>query len=99
MNANVRIALPTGDSVALSLYQLVTEEAIDRALFSAHGHSGQSQWVYGSVVSNFITNSSVPLLIVQDLPQPLERQQHVQANRSEALYRPIESGSMVTARP
>lgn len=93
---HVEIALPIGDSVALALHRLVAEEAIDLALFSAHGHSAQSQWVYGSVVSNFIANGSVPLLIVQDLPRPLRDQQQIAPPRRSALYRPIESASIVT---
>jgi hypothetical protein len=35
---------------------------------SAHGYSGNDQWPYGSMASNFILYSKVPLLIVQDLP-------------------------------
>jgi nucleotide-binding universal stress UspA family protein len=70
--------LPVSDSIELALHQLVADEAVDLVLFSAHGQSGQSQWPYGSVVSNFITNGSAPLLIVQDMPQALDQQSHAQ---------------------
>lgn len=96
LDAHVQTALPVGDSVALALHTLVAKEEIDLAIFSAHGHSAQSQWAYGSVVSNFITNGSIPLLIIQDLPQSLARQQQTTPDRRKALHRPIESAPTTT---
>jgi nucleotide-binding universal stress UspA family protein len=81
----VHVALPVGDNVALTLHQLVTDEAADLVLLSAHGHSAQSQWPYGSLVGNFITHGSVPLLIVQDLPQPVGEQPGFQTPRRQPL--------------
>jgi nucleotide-binding universal stress UspA family protein len=82
----VRTVLPVGDNVALTLHEMVREEAVDLLLFSAHGHSSQSQWAYGSVVSNFIAYGAVSLLIVQDLPQPLSQERELQAPRRQTLY-------------
>lgn len=82
----VRTALPVSDNVALTLHRLVTDEAVDLVLLSAHGATAQSQWPYGSLVSNFITNGSVPLLIVQDLPQALNQQPQVRYPLRQALH-------------
>lgn len=85
IDASVQTALPVGDSVALELHRLVAEEAIDLVVFSAHGQSSHSQWVYGSVVSNFIANGSAPLLVVQDLPRLSEQQPQRQFAPRQAL--------------
>ncbi|HSM55031.1 MAG TPA: universal stress protein [Candidatus Sulfomarinibacteraceae bacterium] len=85
IHANVQTALPVGDSVALELHRLVADEAIDLVLFSAHGQTSHTQWVYGSVVSNFIANGSAPLLVVQDLPRLSEQQPHRQFTPRQAL--------------
>jgi hypothetical protein len=37
-------------------------------ILSAHGYSGEAKWSYGSVTNRFITDGTMPLLIVQDLP-------------------------------
>lgn len=86
ITADVETALPVGDSVALALHQLVREEAVDLVLLSAHGRTAQSQWPYGSVPGNFIANGSVPLLIVQDLPQPVSPQLQAEHSRRQALH-------------
>jgi nucleotide-binding universal stress UspA family protein len=56
------------DRAAAALHDLVEEQHIDIVALSAHGHSGNHQWPYGSLVNNFILYGRVPLLIVQDLP-------------------------------
>jgi nucleotide-binding universal stress UspA family protein len=84
--AGVQTLLPVGDSVPVALHELAEAEDADLVLLSAHGHSAQSQWPYGSVVHNFIGNGAGNLLIVQDLPQPLHRQP-ADAPQREALYR------------
>ena len=66
---DVQIHLITSDHTAAALYQVVEQEHIDMVAFSAHGYSGKHQWPYGSVVNSFITYGTIPLLIVQDLPQ------------------------------
>lgn len=97
IDARVQLAFPVADSVALALHRLVAEQEIDLAIFSAHGHSAQSQWAYGSVVSNFITNGSAPLLIIQDLPQSPERRRQTEPSHRKALYRPLDSAPLIPA--
>jgi nucleotide-binding universal stress UspA family protein len=65
---DVQTLLLTSDNAAASLHELAEKESIDMVALSAHGYSGNIQWPYGSMVSNFILYSKVPLLIVQDLP-------------------------------
>jgi nucleotide-binding universal stress UspA family protein len=65
--AQVRMLL--SDHVAAPLHELANEEKIDLVLLTAHGYSALTRWPYGSVVSNFITYGTTPLLIIQDLPR------------------------------
>lgn len=83
----VQTLLPIAGNVPLALHRLVAAQAIDLVLLSAHGHSAQSQWPYGSVVRNFITHGTASLLIVQDLPQPLRPRPPADAPRRETLHR------------
>jgi nucleotide-binding universal stress UspA family protein len=78
--------LITSDNAAVALHQLEEQEHIDMVTLSAHGHSGNHQWPYGSMVNNFILYGKVPLLIVQDLPArqeptPLELSSKERAER------------------
>jgi nucleotide-binding universal stress UspA family protein len=68
----VQTHLIISDNAAVALHQLAEQEDIDIVTLSAHGYSGNLQWPYGSMVNNFIMNSKVPLLIVQDLPAKQE---------------------------
>ena len=56
------------DSVTTTLHSLVEQQAVDLVILCAHGYSGQAQWPYGSVATNFIMYGTTPLLIWQDLP-------------------------------
>jgi nucleotide-binding universal stress UspA family protein len=60
--------LLTSDNAMAAIHDLVEQEHIEMVALSAHGYSGNNQWPYGSLVNNFILYSTVPLLIVQDLP-------------------------------
>ncbi len=64
----VKTHLITSDNPAVALHGLVEQEHIDMVALNAHGHSGNNQWPYGSMVINLILYGNVPLLIVQDLP-------------------------------
>ena len=89
MGSGVETLLPVSDNVALALQNMVADKAVDLVLLSAHGHSAQGQWTFGNVVTNFVFHGSVPLLVVQDLPQLLSRQASVPALefvRREALH-------------
>jgi nucleotide-binding universal stress UspA family protein len=65
---NVQTRLLVSDNVATSLQDLIEQESVDLLVLSAHGYSGTPRWLYGSITNRFITESNVPLLIVQDLP-------------------------------
>jgi nucleotide-binding universal stress UspA family protein len=82
----VQSHLITSDNAAVALHQLEEQEHVDLVTLSAHGHSGNHQWPYGSMVNNFILHGKVPLLIVQDLPArqeppPLELSSKERAER------------------
>ncbi len=68
LDADVETHLLVSDSAALALHQLVDQQEVDLVILSAHGHSGEAQWPYGSIALNFIVYGTTPLLIVQDLP-------------------------------
>ncbi len=65
---NVQTRLLVSDNVAATLQNLSEQEQIDLLIMSAHGYSGEAKWPYGGVANRFITDGTVPLLIVQDLP-------------------------------
>jgi nucleotide-binding universal stress UspA family protein len=83
---DVQTQLLTSDNAAAVLHELVQQEHIDMVALSAHGYSGNNQWPYGSMVSNFILYSKVPLLIVQDLPTREETSQVDMATRERIKY-------------
>jgi nucleotide-binding universal stress UspA family protein len=65
--------LRVSEDVALTLHEMVDEEAVDLLIMSAHGYSGQTKWPYGSITTSFIEYGSVPMLVVQDLkPEEIE---------------------------
>jgi nucleotide-binding universal stress UspA family protein len=64
----VQTHLLVSDNVAATIQSFSEQEQIDLLILSAHGYSGEAKWPYGSVTNRFITNGTVPLLIVQDLP-------------------------------
>jgi len=59
--------LTSNNNVMNVLHELVEEENVDLVLLCAHGRACKGRWPYGSVVSDFITNGTTPLLIFQDL--------------------------------
>jgi nucleotide-binding universal stress UspA family protein len=68
LSGEVEARVLVSNHVAATLHELVEHEMMDLVVLSAHGHSGLTQWPYGSVVISFITFGPTPLLIVQDLP-------------------------------
>lgn len=75
---NAQIQLLVSDNVATTLENVTKQEQIDLLILSAHGYSGEARWPYGSITNRFITDSTIPLLIVQDLQwssTPLEKDQ------------------------
>jgi len=67
--ANVQTRLLVSDNIAATIQNFSEQEQIDLLILSAHGYSGEAKWPYGSVTNRFITDGTMPLLIVQDLPQ------------------------------
>lgn len=53
---------------AAALHRLVADEQADLVLLSAHGHSGQRYWPYGSLATSFMLHGTTPLLVMQDIP-------------------------------
>jgi nucleotide-binding universal stress UspA family protein len=62
-----QIRLLRKDNIIGGLHDMEREEEVDLVLLSAHGHSGESRWPYGSVGISFIAYGTSPLLIVQDM--------------------------------
>ncbi|MBK8048191.1 MAG: universal stress protein [Anaerolineales bacterium] len=62
------LQIEVGASVAAKLHEVVEQANADLVVLSAHGHSCQRQWSYGSVTISFIAYGTTPLLILQDLP-------------------------------
>jgi nucleotide-binding universal stress UspA family protein len=73
---DVQTRVLVSEHVFSTLHELVDQEKIGLVFLSAHGYSGQTRWLYGSLVISFIVYGATPLLIVQDVPadriQPTE---------------------------
>ena len=70
LDAETRLLV--SDNTAETLHKLVEEEKIDLVVMSAHGYSGKTEWSYGSLVINFISYGTTPLLILQDSPERIK---------------------------
>jgi nucleotide-binding universal stress UspA family protein len=64
----VQTRVLVSEHVFSTLHELADQERIDLVFLSAHGYSGQTRWLYGSLVISFIVYGATPLLIVQDVP-------------------------------
>jgi nucleotide-binding universal stress UspA family protein len=78
---SVATRLLISDHVAYALNDLADQEHVDLVLLSAHGHSGDMRWPYGSLVASFVAYGSSPLLIFQD--SPLDQAAPAQAEASD----------------
>jgi len=65
---DVQTCVLVSEHVFSTLHELVDQEKIGLVFLSAHGYSGQTRWLYGSLVISFIVYGATPLLIVQDVP-------------------------------
>jgi nucleotide-binding universal stress UspA family protein len=83
LTAHVQTHLLVSDNVAATIQGFSEQEQIDLLILSAHGYSGEAKWPYGGVTNRFITDGTMPLLIVQDLPHesPETAQDNVTARR------------------
>ncbi len=62
-----QLHIEVNQHVAAKLHSMVGQVGADLVILCAHGASGQPQWPYGNVATNFITYGTTPLLIWQDL--------------------------------
>lgn len=67
LTGNIRTHVLVSDNVAESLHDLANDENVDLVALSAHGYSGKTKWIYGSVANTFIDYGTTTVLIVQDL--------------------------------
>jgi nucleotide-binding universal stress UspA family protein len=63
------IVLREAHQVARTLHEIVTDSGADFVVLSAHGHSGQACWRYGSIALSFIVYGTTPLMIMQDISE------------------------------
>ena len=56
------------------LLELSQREQVDLVVLSAHGAACDPARVFGSVTEHLLTHSRIPVLVLQDLPPELERQ-------------------------
>lgn len=55
--------------VAPALHQISNDEHVDLVVLSAHGHTSNMAWPYGSLVASFIAHGNTSVMIVQDMQQ------------------------------
>lgn len=63
----VRTHLRVANHVAPALREIADEGDADLVVVTAHGFSGDDEWLYGGVTGSLIAHSSRPLLVLQDL--------------------------------
>ena len=94
---DVKTHLIISDNAPLAIHQIVDQEKIDMVALNAHGYSGNAQWPYGSMVTNFILYGKVPLLIVQDHPNKKETSQVQITAREHTMHLPVQAALASTA--
>lgn len=55
-------------NIASGIHQIIDDEEIDLVVMSAHGESGDPKLPFGSIAHNLISYATVPVLVMQDLP-------------------------------
>lgn len=63
---DTRVQVYTGGA-ADAILEALSKEPVDLIVMSTHGLSGYSRWVYGSVTSKVLHNSSCPLLLLRSV--------------------------------
>lgn len=91
-----QIHVITGENMPATLHRFVAQQAADLLLLSAHGHSAQPQWPYGSLATSFIEHGATSLLILQDMPpsaiEPTAAELAVEAIKKQATRPPGGNG-------
>ena len=67
LSGQVEPRVLVSDHVSATLHELVEQEQSDLVLLSAHGFASRTRWLYGDVVTSFISYGTTPLLIMQDV--------------------------------
>jgi len=67
--ASVRMLVLRHEDERQSLLELSQREGIDLVVLSAHGITCNPARAFGSVAAHLLSHSSVPLLVLQDLPE------------------------------
>ncbi len=57
------------ESAMLTLHHLADQERCDLVMLSAHGHTSNMAWPYGSHVASFIAHGNTNVMIIQDMNQ------------------------------
>jgi nucleotide-binding universal stress UspA family protein len=68
LTADTETRLVENNDAAAALHRLAADEQVDLVLLSAHGHSAQRFWPYGSLALSFMLHGTTPLLVLQDIP-------------------------------
>lgn len=63
------VRLLSENDAAGALHDLVDAEEPDLIVICAHGYTGARRWPFASLALNLIVYGTVPLLVVQDIPQ------------------------------
>jgi nucleotide-binding universal stress UspA family protein len=99
LNPEPQIHLITGENVPATLHRFVNQQGTDLVIMSAHGHSAQRQWPYGSLAMSFVEHGATSLLLLQDMPpntiEPTAAELAAEANRKQPT-RPVEGNGQST---
>jgi nucleotide-binding universal stress UspA family protein len=68
LSVKSEVHLMSEHDAASALHDLADAEEPDLIVMCAHGHTGARRWPFASLALNLIVYSSVPLLVVQDIP-------------------------------
>lgn len=64
---NCEYYLEISRRVPRAIQELAEKQQVDLVVLSAHGYSGDRQWLYGGVAGSLISHCRIPLLVLQDV--------------------------------
>ncbi len=82
----IRSRVLESSTVPRALADTTVAEVDCLLVVSAHGISGASPWPYGSVASHLIMHSTLPLLVLQDIPSELPLRPESESTWSSAEF-------------
>jgi nucleotide-binding universal stress UspA family protein len=65
LQVKTQVAKEEIGEVAQSIMQIAQKEEIDLIVMAAHGRTGVSRWVYGSVANRIVQESAEPILLIR----------------------------------